>query len=58
MKTLNFSDQQVTQIVSDLQRSKGDYSQLMKIFLEAMMCKYIGPIKKSFRCIPLMASLY
>jgi len=37
MKTLNFSDQQVTQIVSDLQSDKGDYSQLMKIFLEAMM---------------------
>ena len=37
MKTLNFSDQQVTQIVSDLQSSQGDYSHLMKIFLEAMM---------------------
>lgn len=37
MKTLNFSDQQVTQIVSDLQSDKGAYSQLMKIFLEAIM---------------------
>jgi hypothetical protein len=37
MKTLNFSDQQFMQIVSDLQSSQGDYSHLMKIFLEAMM---------------------
>jgi putative transposase len=37
MKTLDFTIEQVTQIVTDLQSSKGDYSHLMKIFLEAMM---------------------
>lgn len=37
MKTLKFSEEQVTQIVTDLQSSRGDYSGLMKIFLEAMM---------------------
>jgi hypothetical protein len=36
MKTLNFSDQQVTQIVSDWQSSQGDYSHLMKFFLEVI----------------------
>lgn len=37
MKTLNFSIEQVTQIVTDLQSSQSDYSHLQKIFLEALM---------------------
>jgi transposase-like protein len=37
MKTLNFSIEQVTQIVTDLQSSQSDYGHLQKIFLEALM---------------------
>ena len=37
MKTLKFNTEQITQIVTDLQSSQGDYTGLMKIFMEAMM---------------------
>jgi hypothetical protein len=37
MKTLKFSDQQVTQIEPDLQSNQGDYSHLQRIFLEPII---------------------